>query len=248
MRAKFIFVGVFIGGLGITMANGQASGGASDGASAAAATAPPAAGGTVQVQGQGTVRSQTTVPQAVQPRQQLAPALQNRLQSRQATGTTNNSGANGQFPSTNAFASTNGFRTNTPGWSPTGRSGASNSVFWNSNNGSFVSTNRTSAMFQDRAVNTADQALLVSVRQTVVARLQPLGAWSPAVHFQVNSGIVTLVGVVTTIQISQQIEATVVQVPGVIRVVNDLRVASNAGFGGGTVVPMTRTNNTAVPR
>src|SRR5207302_5155259 len=109
-----------------------------------------------------------------------------------------------------------GFRTSTPGWTPTGRVETTNRMFGsNFNNGSF--SNQTGIAFQDRGVTATDQTLLVQVRQTVLARLQPLGAWSPAVHFQINNGVVTLLGVVTTIQISQQIETTVTQVPGVVR-------------------------------
>jgi hypothetical protein len=208
---------------------------------------PPsgAASGTTPVQNQNSAvnRSPVTVPQAVQGQQQASPALENRLQSRAAAGQTNGLAANGQFMATNGFGGTNsGFRTNTPGWTPTGRVEATNRMFGsNFSNGSF--SNQTSAAFQDRTVTAADQTLLVQVRQTVIARLQPLGAWSPAIHFNINNGIVTLVGVVTTVQISQQIETTVTQVPGVVRVVNRL-VVGNGNGAGGVMVPTLQTNIT----
>ncbi len=213
---------------------------------------PPAASasGTVQIQNNGAAvnQGQATI-QQVPPAQrqlQVSPALQNRQQS-QSTVQGANGGANGQFTATNRFAATNsGFRTNTPGWSPTGRVNETNRMFGtNSSHGS----NQTNVASQDRALTAADQTLLVQIRQTVSSRLQPSGAWSPAVHFQVNNGIVTLMGVVTTIQISQQVEMTTTQVPGVVRVVNRLAVSNESGVSTGAAVPAAQTNSTeSVPR
>lgn len=207
---------------------------------------PPAASGSgsVQIQNNGAAvnQNQTTVPVPVpvpppQRQMQISPALQNQQQLQ-----TTVQGANGQFTATNRFAGTNsGFRTNTPGWSPTGRVNETNRMFGsNSSNGSF--SNQTNLAFQDRALTAADQTLLVQIRQTVISRLQPSGAWSPTVHFQVNNGIVTLMGVVTTIQISQQVEMTTTQVPGVVRVINRLAVGNETGVGTGAVVPTAQTN------
>jgi osmotically-inducible protein OsmY len=204
-------------------------------------TPPPAASGTVRIENQNNNavnQNQATLPSGVQRMEGVSPAIQNRLQARTAAGQTNAAAANGQFMATNGFAGTNsGFRTNTPGWTPTGRVETTNRMFGsNFNNGSF--SNQTGIAFQDRGMTATDQTLLVQVRQTVLARLQPLGAWSPAVHFQINNGVVTLLGVVTTIQISQQIETTVTQVPGVVRVINRLAVG-NTGTG---PVPTVQTN------
>lgn len=216
-------------------------------------TQPPAsgggtAGGTVRVQNNGGNQSQTTISTTTLPQTQttiqrgegISPALQQRIQAQQS-GQTIVPNSAGQLNATNGFAGTNGaFRTNTPGWSPTGNVNATNRLYgsnWNSANGSF--SNRTTTAFQDTALTTTDRSLLVQVRQTVIARLQPSGAWSPAVHFQINNGIVTLLGVVTSIQISQQIETTVTQVPGVVRVVNRLMV----GTGANTTTTIQTNNN-----
>jgi osmotically-inducible protein OsmY len=115
-------------------------------------------------------------------------------------------------------------------------------MFGSNSSNSF--SNQTSVAFQDRALTAADQTLLVQIRQTVISRLQPVGAWSPAVHFQVNNGVVTLMGAVTTVQISQQVETTVTQVPGVVRVVNRLVVGNGTGTGA-IVVPTLQTNATS---
>jgi osmotically-inducible protein OsmY len=197
-------------------------------------TTPPGgsggSSGTVQVQNPGVIQGQTTVPAGVQVqrREQLSPAVQERIQAQQA-GRTAAPTASGQFTATNGFAGTgtnSGFRTNTPGWSPTGNVDATNRMYgsnWNSANGSV--SNRMTSAFQDTALTATDRSLLAQVRQTVITRLQPVGAWSPAaVHFQVNNGIVTLLGTVTTVQVSQQIEMTATQVPGIVRVVNRLVV------------------------
>jgi len=74
---------------------------------------------------------------------------------------------------------------------------------------------------QDSGLTAADQNLLGQVRQMVVLRVPGAGHWAP-VHFQVQSGIVTLIGSVPDATVRQQIEAAVMQTPGVVSVVNQL--------------------------
>ena len=78
---------------------------------------------------------------------------------------------------------------------------------------------------QDRAVTQSDQSLLVRIRQTVEPRVQAKGPWTP-VHFDVQNGVVTLIGTVETVEIKQQVEALVQLTPGVVRVVDQLVVGA----------------------
>jgi hypothetical protein len=83
---------------------------------------------------------------------------------------------------------------------------------------------------RDVAVTAADQALLAQVRAAVQPVLVASSVFVPS--FVTREGVVTIVGAVDTIQESQQIEAAVAQVPGVIRVGNQLWVRSqNVGAG-----------------
>jgi osmotically-inducible protein OsmY len=80
----------------------------------------------------------------------------------------------------------------------------------------------------DVAVTAADQALLAQVRQAVQPILVPAGTMTPA--FSAREGVVTITGTAASQQESQQIEAAVAQIPGVVRVSNQL-VAGNAVTG-----------------
>jgi hypothetical protein len=83
---------------------------------------------------------------------------------------------------------------------------------------------------RDVAVTAADQALLTQVRAAVQPILTASSVFVPS--FVTREGVVTIVGAVDTTQESQQIEAAVAQVPGVIRVGNQLWVRSqNVGAG-----------------
>jgi len=91
--------------------------------------------------------------------------------------------------------------------------------------------------FQDEAVTETDRTLLVSVRERVQTEVRGLtstaaGAWAPAVHFRIASGVVTIIGVVQSIEIKQQIEECVRRVPGVLRVENTIEVGSARGASG----------------
>jgi len=80
----------------------------------------------------------------------------------------------------------------------------------------------------DVAVTAADQALLTQLRQAVQPILVPTGTMTPA--FSAREGVVTITGTAASQQESQQIEAAVAQIPGVVRVSNQL-VAGNAVTG-----------------
>ena len=75
---------------------------------------------------------------------------------------------------------------------------------------------------QDRALTAADQILLLRVRQTVRIKIQGASPWMP-VHYEVQNGVVTLVGTVQTPELGEQIATAVRQTPGVANVVDQLR-------------------------
>jgi osmotically-inducible protein OsmY len=83
---------------------------------------------------------------------------------------------------------------------------------------------------QDSAITPADLALLGQLQQTVVARVPNLGSWGP-VHFQVQNGVVTILGAVPTAAQQQQIESSVQQTPGVVAVMNKMTMAGSQPAG-----------------
>src|SRR5262249_15767720 len=90
--------------------------------------------------------------------------------------------------------------------------------FAQTNQGSLNS--QTTATIQDRAVTSADQSLLIPLRQTVVTTLRTQASpWMP-VHFDINNGVVTLFGTVQTANQKQQVVASVQQTPGVTRLID----------------------------
>jgi hypothetical protein len=79
---------------------------------------------------------------------------------------------------------------------------------------------------RDMAVTVTDQALLAQVRQAVQPVIASSGIPLPA--FVAREGVVTILGTVASVDQSQQIETTVTQIPGVIRVSNRLAVPSGS--------------------
>jgi hypothetical protein len=171
-------------------------------------------------------QQQQTPPQASAPDQNaLPPGLQN--QEPLPSGLTRTRPTN-EFGET-AISATNQIdgTTNTENITATGRSRSTSRVFGTN---SAAGRNEGAAQFQDHAITQVDRALLVYVREAVIARLQPFGVWPPTVHFRVSSGVITLVGTVICKEISEQIEATTIQVPGVTRVINQLVINSAGAF------------------
>jgi len=84
--------------------------------------------------------------------------------------------------------------------------------------------------FQDEAGSETDRRLLWSVQEKVRTEVRGLnGTGAPGVHFRIQNGVVTIVGVVHAIEVKQQIEDCVRRVPGVVRVVNELEFGSTQG-------------------
>ncbi|HZR17092.1 MAG TPA: BON domain-containing protein [Verrucomicrobiae bacterium] len=120
-------------------------------------------------------------------------------------------------------------------------------------------TSNPGGTVQDTAITPADQALLGQLQQTVVARVQGSGSWAP-LHFQVQNGVVTVLGAVPSVAQQQQVEAAVQQTPGVVAVINKLTAspAQQAGIAGPqdqallmrvrqSVVPQIQVAGTPVP-
>jgi hypothetical protein len=112
------------------------------------------------------------------------------------------------------------------------------------------------AVTEDVATTSADQALLVTIRQSVPASpLAPAGTAAAVgtlnvglpVHFIINNGLVRVIGTTPTVQEQEQLLTTLQRIPGVVQVVNETRVDNNQGAsvnttgsgstaaGGGTV-------------
>ena len=156
-----------------------------------------------------------------------------------------NQSQGGQNPQNNQAAATNGApgfptppapneggfnNTNMRPLSATSRPGATNSIFATN---SFGATNGADALQRDQAITAADQAMLAQMRQTVFPPGQPMAPWMNSIHFILKDGAVRLVGTVASLQERQQIEATVRQVPGVVRVYDALAVNASAGAAAG---------------
>jgi hypothetical protein len=155
------------------------------------------------------------------------------------SSTTNRWGAATNLLNTNRYVGT---ATNSTGLLPTGQN--TNRLY--GTNTSSTTTTRT--MTRDMAYTQQDRTLLVTLRQQVQPVLQSLttttttsttatvpGAVLEPVHFVVREGVITLVGFVPTVDHRQQIVAAVQQVPGVVRVVDQLEVRTDTTATGGTV-------------
>jgi osmotically-inducible protein OsmY len=160
----------------------------------------------------------------VQNPNQLPPGLQNRQQlppgqviMRTNVGTfTNQAGFTNQGPFTNHFARTNHFDTN---MSPTGRTNRFDST------NHFDHRHFDRSRFRDQATTPADQSLLIRIRQTIITEISVSasgGANFVPIHISVNSGQVTLIGLVANADQAQRMQATVAAIPGVVGVQNAL--------------------------
>lgn len=254
MKKYFIMMGAWVA-LATLSASGQtSSSGNSQGTSSSSQGA--------------TSGSQGNLPPGLENRNQLPPGLQNREQLPPGLAKRTNEVSN--FGATNQFGGTSRFGTNNSGLNPTGRSGDTNRLYgtngnlrggsssYGTNRGSFGSAGTSdpegNARFQDEAVTASDRTLLVNVRQTVQTQVRALtttsagGAWMP-VHFRIQNGVVTLIGVVQTIEIQQQIEACVRRVPGVVRVEDTIEIGAVQGGGGDTDdVLLTRVRESVLPQ
>jgi hypothetical protein len=129
---------------------------------------------------------------------------------------------------------------------PTSNAGATNRIYGTNNfssriQGANASTNvsanvaggtRSTLATQDKAFTAADQKLLFEVRKQA---LPVIGAseWASPVHFQLQNGVVTLVGLVPSVEQQQRLMSLVQQTPGVTRVINQLTVDPNANVQAG---------------
>jgi osmotically-inducible protein OsmY len=110
----------------------------------------------------------------------------------------------------------------------------------------FETTDRDQGKIEDEALTATDQTLLVSVRQKVLAEVRGLrniateGAWAPALHYRVVNGVVTIIGVIPTVELKRVVQDCVRRVPGVVRVEDTIEVGGTQGSG--NLAPTGRTN------
>ncbi len=90
---------------------------------------------------------------------------------------------------------------------------------------STANSNGGGGIAQDQAVTAADRTLLAQIQQNVQANFRAASPWAP-VHFNINNGVVTLMGTVPNQAAEEQLEALIQQVPGVTGVVDQLAVRS----------------------
>jgi len=100
---------------------------------------------------------------------------------------------------------------------------------------------------QDVAATEFDRTLIMRFRGTLMQRLGGTpAAWAP-VTLNANNGVVTVGGVVSSTVIKQRVIATLQTFPGVIRVIDQLSIDTNAGASAGanagaSVVPAAGAN------
>ena len=128
---------------------------------------------------------------------------------------------------TNQFSGgSNGFRAminDSNNLTPTGRSNWMNR--YNATN-QYATSNQFS-LTTDQAVTVNDRTLLVQIKQSLEATISAGGSALP-VHFRVDNGVVTVVGMVPTTAEAQQIYSVVQRTPGVTRVVSGLQIGNAA--------------------
>jgi|SRR6185437_1900059 len=130
-----------------------------------------------------------------------------------------------QFPTTQTL--TGSRTTNTPTVSPTNELAMTNGLPGNSNMTANASNQANgNIVIQDQAITPGDRVLLTTLQQGVAAQLGVTTMGALPVHFMINNGAVTLLGIVPTADDSQRIFARVHQTPGVLSVFNDLHVGS----------------------
>lgn len=79
---------------------------------------------------------------------------------------------------------------------------------------------------RDNAVTDNDREILVTIRQNIQAQLGVTSTGMMPVHFNINNGVVILIGFVPTADASQRILLLTQQTPGVTQVDNRLRVGT----------------------
>ena len=182
----------------------------------------PAAGGTV-APGNAQTLPPRQVPPAMNRPQQVVPGTQRRTD--QLGGATNIFGAlTNQFGFlTNQFGSATNFDTNqaglTPNAAPVTRAFPADAA---------NPPALPQAMTQDRAVTPTDRTLLVQLHRALMASFRPSTSLVP-VHFQVQEGVVTIVGSVPTLEQKQRVLSSVQGLPGVAQVVDRLELRPGAG-------------------
>lgn len=219
-------------------------------------------GGTQGASSQG--NSQGNVPTSER-QNETQPGSQNQPQGFQGVGGQTNAVSN--FGATNQIGGVSpggATSTNRERLLPTGRPGETNRMLGTNSGPRGGATNRNSfgtsdrgdqGKFQDEAGTETDRRLLGMVRERVQTEVRGLtstgsrGAWAPAVHFRIQNGVVTIVGVVQSIEIKQQIEECVRRVPGVVQVVNEIEFGSTQGGGGDSDdVLLTRVREKVLPQ
>lgn len=177
------------------------------------------------------------LPPGLQKRQELPPGLQR--------GDTLSPGL---AQRTNAF----GRGSNPPGWNtkqngqnlrPTGRT---NDIFNESQTNHSRATNRV--RMEDHAFTQSDKTLLTRIHQKVQTRItsQSGTATNRFVHFIIRNGVVRVFGFVPTPQARRQILASVEQVPGVVRVIDQLQVSRQVNVKTGVSATVTNEYGIAV--
>jgi hypothetical protein len=234
---KTLSFAVFVVALNIATLNAQNAGGSSSGSAPAAGTAP----GAFTPVTPNTPQGPATPPNGNESGQQPnAPATINSSSdgsvavSSNAVGSvsnqfgflTNQFGSNGfGFATNQGGLGSNqfGLQTNQFGTNLTPTGGATNRILGTNN---FGLTNSTSAILRDQAITPTDRQLLTQLRASVLGgNVSAQQAASAPVHFIIANGVVRLVGEVPTMEQRQQVETTVQQVPGVVRIFNALNVA-----------------------
>jgi hypothetical protein len=98
-------------------------------------------------------------------------------------------------------------------------------------NGLGISGMTNGSLAADQAFSAPDKALNARIRQTIQPQIAGLGQPTP-VHMVVRDGVVTLVGFVPTEDAKRRIQISVQRTPGVVRVVDGLRVQAGANANG----------------
>ncbi len=202
MKTAIIFFSLAIGtGAFAAGGGGGAGGGGSAGGSAGSSGGSSSGSGTV------------TAPQ-------LTPQMRNNAQSPLFPAVISNRNEN--LAASNSAASSNQFvgntnrfqQTNNP-LAPTGSASGTNQLLTNS-----VST--------DQATSQSDQNLVLVLRQRIRTQLGVTTSGAMPVHLVINEGIVTIVGVVPNQEASERILFQARQTPGVVNVVNQMKVGTLA--------------------
>jgi len=147
-----------------------------------------------------------------------------------ANGGTNRGGLS---PTANPGMQNRAYSSNNPAAGPyaaTNRLGPASSYGTNAANGTDSNTTATTA-----AMTPGDRTVMFSVRQAVQTAFA--AGVQPSVNYIVNGGVVTLVGLVPTIEEKLAVQTVAGSVPGVNRVVNNIQVNNAAGLAASNAVP-----------